>query len=161
MWRGALAGFLGGVLAAGAMSAAHKILGAIASTPRDTQASEGDDATVKTAEAILRRRLSEDTKPLAGNVVHYAFGGITGAVYGAVAEIAPRVTVGFGAPFGAAVWLGAHAITVPALGLAEPPTRRPLASEASELALHLLYGATTEGVRRLLGGRRNVNKSDT
>jgi uncharacterized membrane protein YagU involved in acid resistance len=52
-------------------------------------------------------------------------------------------------PFGLAVWLGAHVITVPALGLAEPPTRRPRSKEGLELLLHVVYGAVTETVRRL------------
>jgi hypothetical protein len=41
-------------------------------------------------------------------------------------------------------------VTVPALGLAEPPTRRPWLAEALELGLHLLYGLTTDVVRRLV-----------
>jgi uncharacterized membrane protein YagU involved in acid resistance len=82
--------------------------------------------------------------------VHYAFGASVGAFYGAVAEIVPRVTAGLGLPFGAAVWLGAHVLVVPALGLSEPPTRRPVRQEAEECGLHLVYGVTTELARRLL-----------
>ena len=151
-WRGAVAGFLGGVLAAGAMSVAHKAFSIIAPDAK-APASEGDDATVKTAEAILGRPLPDHRKPLAGTLVHYAFGGSVGAVYGAVAAVTPRVTFGLGVPFGIAVWLGAHVVTVPALGLAEPPTRRPLSKEAPEFVMHVLYGAVTEAARRLLRGR--------
>jgi len=39
---------------------------------------------------------------------------------------------------------------VPALGLAESPTRQPLGKEAEEFGLHLLYGSVTELGRRLL-----------
>jgi len=46
---------------------------------------------------------------------------------------------------------GAHVIAVPALGLAEPPTRRPRSEEGLEFALHLVYGVVTELVRRLVG----------
>ena len=151
VWRGALAGFVGGVLAAGVMSLAHQAL------PKSSApAAEGDDATVKTADRLMRRLagrpLPEDGKPLAGQLVHYAFGGSVGALYGGIAELAPRVTVGFGAPFGLAVWLWAHVITVPALGLAESPARRPLAAEAPELGTHVLYGLVVELVRRLSRG---------
>ena len=66
------------------------------------------------------------------------------------AEVAPRVTVALGLPFGVAVWLGAHVIVVPALGLAAPPTRRPPPKEALEFFLHLVYGAVREVVRRLV-----------
>ena len=56
----------------------------------------------------------------------------------------------FGWAFGVAVWLGAHVVMVPALGLADPPMRQPLGKEAEELGLHLAYGSTTELVRRML-----------
>lgn len=49
-----------------------------------------------------------------------------------------------------AVWLGAHVIMVPALGLAPPPTRQPALKEALEFLLHLVYGAVTELGRRLV-----------
>jgi uncharacterized membrane protein YagU involved in acid resistance len=158
VWRGVLAGIVGGVIAAGAMSLVHHGVAAINTRSREqpppADQAQGEDATVKVADAISRRLLHrpvpEDKKPLAGNLVHYAFGAGVGALYGGVAAVVPGVTTGFGLPFGAAVWLGAHVITVPALGLAEPPTRRPFAKEALEFVLHLLYGAVTEGARRLV-----------
>jgi putative membrane protein len=160
VWRGAAAGLLGGLIAAGAMSLAHKGLGmAGLDGAKPPQAEQGDDATVKVADGLMQRLfgrpLAENTKPLAGHVVHYAFGGGVGALYGGSAELAPRVTTGVGLPFGIAVWLGAHVITVPALGLAKPPTRRPLSIEAPEFLLHLVYGAVAELLRRFLRGRYN------
>jgi putative membrane protein len=149
--RGALAGLVGGLLAAGAMSLAHRLVCDMIPKPAHQQ----EDSTVKVASQALRlvgRTLAEHEKPLAGTIVHYAFGAGVGAVYGAVAKLVPLVTVAFGLPFGIAVWLGAHVIMVPALGLAEPPTRQPLGKEAHELGLHLVYGAVTELVRRLLSG---------
>ena len=98
-------------------------------------------------------RLAEDQKAPAGSVVHYAFGAVVGALYGAAAEIVPRVTTAFGLPFGVAVWLGAHVIVVPALGLADSPVRQPIGKEAEEFGLHVVYGAVTELVRRLLQRR--------
>jgi putative membrane protein len=146
--RGALVGLLGGLLAAGAMSLMHRMLadgdrGGIPSTPPE-------DPTVKVATRLVGYRLDEAEKAPAGSVVHYAFGAVVGAVYGAAAEIIPMVSRAFGLPFGAAVWLGAHVVAVPALGLAEFPVRRPVAEEAEEFGLHLVYGSVTELVRRLL-----------
>ncbi len=86
----------------------------------------------------------------AGAIVHYAFGAIVGTLYGAAAEIAPRAKTALGLPFGAAVWLGAHVVAVPALGLAESPVRQPLGREAEEFGLHLLYGSITDLARGLL-----------
>ena len=61
----------------------------------------------------------------------------------------PIATAGGGLGFGAAVWAGAHAIVVPALGLAPSPRRRPAGQEVLELALHLVYGVCAERVRRV------------
>ena len=158
IWRGVIAGLLGGVIASGAMSAAHNVIVAINAGARQPKPPpdrhQEEDATVKIADGIARRLLHrplpEDKKPLAGNLVHYAFGAGVGAIYGAVATGAPRVTAALGLPFGVAVWLGAHVIMVPALGLAAPPTRQTPVKEALEFVLHLVYGAVTEVVRRLL-----------
>lgn len=149
VWRGMVAGLVGGVIAAGAMSVVHKGL----SRQHPPAEPNQDDATVKVADGVmrtfLRRPVPEEQKPLAGSVVHYAFGASVGAAYGGVAELIPRITKLAGVPFGLAVWLGAHVITVPALGLAEPPTRLPRSKEGLELVLHGVYGAVTEVVRRL------------
>jgi uncharacterized membrane protein YagU involved in acid resistance len=158
IWRGVIAGFIGGVVAAGAMSIAHKGLVALSSTTRQptvpTEQEQGEDATVTVANGIARwllgRPLPADTKPLAGSVVHYAFGASVGGLYGGLATVAPRATLALGLPFGIAVWLGAHVIMVPALGLAAPPTRQPPLKEAFELVLHLVYGAVTEVARRFI-----------
>jgi putative membrane protein len=148
-----LVGLVAGLLAAGAMSLAHRGVEEMLPKPSAQAAQQPEDATVKVASAILRlggRTLAENEKPMAGTIVHYAFGASVGAIYGALAEMVPRITAGIGLPFGLAVWLGAHVITVPALGLAEPPTRGPVGKEAEELGLHLVYGLTTEIGRRLL-----------
>jgi uncharacterized membrane protein YagU involved in acid resistance len=39
---------------------------------------------------------------------------------------------------------------VPLAGLSKAPTEYPLSSHASAFATHLVYGATTEAVRKLL-----------
>ena len=148
-WRGIIAGLVGGLIAAGAMSLVHKGVAA-----QSAEQPQGEDATVKVADGVSRwlahRPLPEDKKPMAGSIVHYAFGASVGALYGGVVDVAPRAAAALGLPFGVAVWLGAHVIMVPALGLAAPPTRQPLPKEALEFLLHLVYGAVTEGVRRLV-----------
>lgn len=102
-------------------------------------------ACLATGEGIAQR-----DKPLAGSLVHYAFGGGLGAIYGAVAAHRPQVATGAGVPFGIAVWVTADEIGVPALGLAKPPTAYPFMDHASGFASHLIYGGATEAVRRLL-----------
>lgn len=150
--RGAIAGLVGGLLAAGAMSVAHRVLSDLDSKA-EAPSPKSEDPTIKVARAatsLVGYTLAEHQKPRAGAAVHYAFGAVVGAIYGAVAEIAPIVTTAFGVPFGIGVWLGAHVIAVPAMGLSDPPTRQPVGKEAEEFGLHAVYGAVTEIVRRLL-----------
>lgn len=112
-----------------------------------------EDPTAKVGAAgahLVGLRLSKEQKPFASHIVHYAFGASVGAVYGAVAEMVPRVTAAWGFLSGVAVWFGAHVTAVPALGLADPPTRQPVGQEVEEFGLHLIYGTTTELVRFLL-----------
>ena len=117
-------------------------------------AKEQDDATVKTAKVISRNvfghELQESEKRSAGAAVHYAFGTATGGLYGALAEISPQVTSAVGLPFGAAFWLLAGEISVPALGLSKGPSEYPVSTHVYALASHLVYGVTTELSRRAL-----------
>ena len=84
--------------------------------------------------------------------MHYTFSATTGMVYGALAELTPAATIGFGLPFGAAVWAIADEAMVPLFGLSKPPTEYPLSKHLYSLASHLVYGATTEATRRLVRG---------
>lgn len=112
----------------------------------------GDEpATEKAAERISRRvfhhELDEDARKTAGNAVHFGFGAMNGVVYGGVAEYIPAATVGAGAGFGAALWLTADEIGVPAAGLSEKPTEIPVSTHVNALAAHLVFGTVTELVR--------------
>ena len=113
---------------------------------------EQDTAPERLANAILNaatgHELTKPEKELAGAVFHYAMGVTSGALYGAVAEIIPEVKAGAGLPFGTAVWLVADEGVVPALGLSKSPTAYPLSIHAYAFASHLVYGLTTEIVRR-------------
>ena len=115
---------------------------------------EQDDAAMRLANVIskevLDRGLTRQEKHIAGTLVHYAFGVTTGGCYGAAAESFPAITVGAGLPFGAFVWLTADEGVVPALGLSKLPTEYPPAIHAYAIASHLVYGLTTEIVRRAL-----------
>ena len=113
---------------------------------------EQDTAPARLAQAIsvsvLDRELSEREKEVAGAAIHYAMGTTSGALYGAVAELIPEVKGGAGLPFGAFVWLTVDEGLVPATGLSKSPMDYPLSIHAYALASHLVYGLTTELVRR-------------
>jgi putative membrane protein len=161
LWKGVAAGVAGGLAGSWAMGQMHglivKLTGGSASQQGQSQA---EDSTVKTArtvaQPILNRQLTPVEARAGGAIVHYAFGSSIAAAYGVAAEFVPQVTSGAGAPMGAAVWLGAHVITVPALGLAPPVTQSHASFEIAEFFAHLAYGCATElvrsGVRRLLRG---------
>ena len=170
-WKGAAAGLVAGLAATWVMTRFQELSGipkfheqdeprapqhsAKRGTRESTEGNgQGEDATVRAAARLSRslfhHGLSQREKEVAGPAMHYGFGALTGAVYGALAELTPGVTRGAGAPFGAAVWLAADEITVPALGLSGPPWEYPPLVHARALGAHLVYGLATEGLRRLV-----------
>lgn len=158
IWKSIGAGALGGLAASFAMNQFQAVLSsakkAVAEGPEGQQESSGggEDANVKTAEAISEKlgghKLSEAEKKWAGPAVHYGFGTLMGAVYGALEHSVPEIGLGRGALFGTALWLGADEIAVPAFGLSGPPTETPVSSHLSGLAAHLVYGLVTDLVKR-------------
>lgn len=116
--------------------------------------SSGDDSTVKAAdrlsEAASGNPVPEDRKQTAGSAVHFGFGALLGAVYGAAGTAFPIVRSGFGLPFGAATWAAADEVLVPAAGLGKGPTEVPASEQASYLGMHLVFGAALEGSLRLM-----------
>jgi len=143
-WAGAAAGLAGGLAGSLAMGWAHA---ALAKAVGAETHGGPQDSTVLAAEALVGP-LSPAGKKIAAPVVHFAFGALMGAAYGAAAAKARPVAAAGGLAFGAALYAGAHAVALPKLRLAESPLDRPLAAEAVEFAAHLVYGAVAEGVRR-------------
>ena len=172
VWKGLVAGLAGGLVASWTMNqfqaawtriaeGMEKPHGAQSMQPADgskqeqqPDTGEQEDATVKAAKAIsenvLGHELQENEKKPAGAAVHYAFGTLTGGLYGALAEVTPQVTTAAGIPFGAAFWLMADEVAVPLLGLSKGPTEYPPSTHAYALASHLVYGLTAEMSRRAL-----------
>jgi putative membrane protein len=161
--RGILAGVAGGLAAAWVMNEFGNTLGQRISdaveTPADKQElaaqSDGEDSTMKMADKIVEtvtggRHLTHAQREVGGPIVHYTMGAVTGGVYGALAEYLPSVRAGFGTTFGGILFSTADVFGVPALGLGQWPDEYPLSSLANPLASHLVYGATTELVRRVV-----------
>jgi putative membrane protein len=162
--RGLLAGMAGGLAAAWVMNEFMAGLGQklqqAAQTGEENPQQETnsgqpkEDATMKAADAIAYaatgEHLSRAEKEKGGPIVHYAFGAITGGLYGGLAEYSPAVTSGFGTSFGGVLFSTADMLAVPALKLAPSPADQPASAQASPFAAHIVYGATTEFVRRIL-----------
>jgi hypothetical protein len=62
----------------------------------------------------------------------------------------PLVLRGGGLPFGAAVWLFADELAVPATGLSDGRDEGHPARHLESLTAHLLFGAATGGALKLL-----------
>lgn len=113
------------------------------------------DATMKAADAIAAtatggQHLSLEGKQKGGPIVHYAFGALAGALYGGLSEVAPVARSGFGTAFGGVLFAGADLVAVPAFRLSPPITESSPRSLANPFAAHLVYGVTTELVRRVI-----------
>jgi putative membrane protein len=100
--KGMLAGAVGGLVASWTMNEFQKVWSAaekqITGGQRGQQGDQkggedAEDATMKTADRISElvqgRHLTKAEKKKAGPVVHYAFGALMGAVYGASVEVNP------------------------------------------------------------------------
>ncbi|HYK42636.1 MAG TPA: DUF1440 domain-containing protein [Thermoanaerobaculia bacterium] len=175
LWRGALAGLAGGIAASFAMNRVHALWtqldagegasrskeeqgGQIEKGRQQRQGTDRDEgsSTEKAAEALAEQfgvYLDDASRKRLGTVLHYAFGATLGAFYGAAVEVSPRVAAGAGVPFGAAVWLAADEVGMPAMGFARPPAQQPLEVHVQSLTDHAVYGAVTELVRCLFRGR--------
>ena len=169
--RGVLAGAAAGLAAAWVMNQfqagpGQKLQEAVQSDDekiarrvQQTQQQESDkpseDATMKTADAIVALvtggvHLSTEAKQKGGPIVHYAFGAAMGGLYGGLAECSETVTSGMGTAFGTVLFAGADLVAVPAFKLSSPPSEWAPSSLVSPFVAHLVYGATTELLRRLL-----------
>lgn len=168
-WRGFLAGMAGGLAASWIMnqyqagwskasSALENKKNSVtrnrAADQNESQEGESEDATMKAADRlaqlVLHRELSRQEKEKAGPVMHYGFGALMGGCYGAISEYVPDARRGFGTLFGATVFIAADETAVPALGLSKKPNQYPVSSHLYGLSSHVVYGAATEAVRRLL-----------
>lgn len=157
LWRGAVAGAVGGLAGAGIMQ-----LGQVALARRNgggspqevrEQNMEEDPASklvTTVARKVVHHEPASITKKVGGSLVHYAFGSGVGAMYGAVSELLPAARYARGAPFGAALWAAADLAAVPAFRLSSPPQRIPLKQHAQMLGMHVAYGLTTDTVRRYM-----------
>jgi hypothetical protein len=161
--RGILAGVAGGLAASWVMNEFSETLGKKLSdaveTPEEKKEleaeSDGEDATMRAADKIVEtvtggRHLTYAQREVGGPIVHYTMGALTGGLYGALAEYSDAVRAGFGTTFGGILFATADVLGVPAMKLGPWPSEYPVSSLANPLASHLIYGATTELVRRVV-----------
>jgi hypothetical protein len=161
--RGILAGVAGGLVASWVMNEFSGTLGQELSKAVETPAeqrllemqSDGEDATMKAADKIAEtvtggRHLTHEQREVGGPIVHYSMGALMGGLYGGLAEYSSAARSGFGTTFGGLLFASADVFGVPAAGLGKWPDQYPVSSLANPLVAHLVYGATTELVRRVV-----------
>lgn len=165
-WKGFLAGAVGGAAGTAVLNVFQK--GSLAGTKavedrvgrehtytkQQEELLQGfEKAHTQTAEAVAGVAgvtLSAAQKKQAALVTEYAFGILCGGAYGLIAEYVPQATAGFGTTYGAVLFAGASEVVLPALGMVPPVDERTPVQHLGGLTGNVVYGAVTEGVRRLL-----------
>lgn len=147
-------GALGGLAAAWIMNQFQSVFEQLSSSGDEDGKSKEEPTTVKAADKIALLTagapVPKDDKAVAGEIVHYGFGALLGATYGAIGSRIPEIRAGFGTGYGAAAALLADEALVPAAGLSPPPTETSLGNHVFGFVSHLVFGAALEGSRRLL-----------
>lgn len=111
----------------------------------------GEQATETVARRVVeglaaRGPLPPDARRVGGRLVHYAFGGGWGVVYGLARESARGLEgPGGAAAFGVGVWAVSDNGLLPLFNLAGGPRRYPLKNHAYAVAAHLVYGLAVAG----------------
>jgi putative membrane protein len=140
--KGLLAGLIGGLVATAAKTLAERIY-----PPRTHEEPEPPEVL---AEGFAGHELVGIEQEVATEAIHWGFGALTGAAYGALAEYYPAATAKDGAGFGMALSSLTHGTMLPAMGLSTEPEEQTARERTSEMATHVVYGVVTETVRRLV-----------
>ncbi|WP_213805999.1 DUF1440 domain-containing protein [Granulicella sp. dw_53] len=143
--KGLLAGLIAGLAATAAKSIAEKIY-----PPRTHGEPEPPEVLAERISDEVGVSLSSAEKAVAAETIHWGFGALTGAAYGALAEYFPAATAKEGASFGMALAALTHETALPAMGLSAEPEDQTARERTSEMASHVVYGLITETVRRFV-----------
>jgi putative membrane protein len=157
LWKGVAAGVIGGLVASWTMNQVFTFWSKMNEGKQQEEQSakkgeQNDPATLKLAKRLsrdlLHREIPDDKAKQAEAAVHYGFGAVMGGVYGGLSEYVPQTRAGLGSAFATALFVGADEIAVPLAGLSGKPTEVPVSGHVLGLTAHLVYGLTTELVRR-------------
>jgi hypothetical protein len=148
---GAVAGALGTLAMAPAMSAIEK-LQSPSDKRREDEAHDEENAPTKAAREIAKPLGVRFENPeAAGQVVHYAYGTMWGIAYALIARRFGSIPLLSGIVLGVGLWAIGDELLVPALRLAPKATEFPATTHAKALGGHLAYGAGVDTAFRLLG----------
>lgn len=160
--KGALAGVVGTAARTVGMRQAPTVMGRLGlGEPRGGEGRGGaggeqplEEPTAKLAEkvavGVLETPVEPETKQVAGQAIHWAYGAAWGAYYGIMQASLRLPDLVHGMLFGGLV----ASTLVPAMRLTPPPTRQPMGMTMLQTVLHLVYGWTTAlAFKRLSPGR--------
>ncbi len=140
--KGLLAGLIGGLVATAAKSVAERIY-----PPRTHGEPEPPEVP---AGKLAGHELAVRHETAAAESIHWGFGALAGAAYGAVVEYYPAANSKDGAAFGMALSSLTHGTALPAFGLSAAPEDQTTRERSSEMASLVVYGVVTETVRRVV-----------
>ena len=146
--KGLLAGVAGGLVGSAAKVAAERLF-----PPRTQGQPEPPALVVERVARAAGTQPSPATKRAGAQGIHWGFGTMLGGAYGVAAELSPRVTSWRGSVFGLTVNRFAHQGLLPGLDLVEPVPEQPAQERVSEWVSHVIYGVTTDLVRRAVRKR--------
>jgi putative membrane protein len=144
--KGLIAGLIGGLVGTAAKMFAERIF-----PPRGRGEAGPPELMVEgLAGHVSGHELTPAVSAAASKGIHWGFGGVAGAAYGAVAEYYPIATAKDGASFGLVLGSLTQDGALPAMGLAAEPEGQTVRERGSEMTSHIVYGVVTEKVRRLV-----------
>lgn len=138
--KGLLAGLIGGIIATAAKTVAERVY-----PPRTHGEPEPTDVA---ADKLGASSLSQNQRDIAAEAIHWGFGAVVGAAYGALAEFYPAAAGKDGAKFGMTLMALTHEGALPAMGLSAEPANQTTREKSSEVTTHVIFGLVTETVRR-------------
>lgn len=99
--------------------------------------------TMGVAEAVgIKQQMDEEERATVTLASHFAFGAVSGAIYGAVSEKIPGHPALKGMVFGLIVWSNSYLVGLPAVGLLRPATQYPARRNALMLVAHVVWGVS-------------------
>ncbi len=137
--KGLVAGALAGLAATAVKTFAEKFY------PPRTHGEPEPPAVL--AEKLAGHPLEGTTQAIAEETIHWGFGTLAGAAYGALAEFYPAATAKEGASFGIALATLTHGNALPAMGLSAEPEDQTTREKFSEMSTHVMFGVVAETVR--------------
>jgi len=141
--KGIAAGLIGGLAGAIAMTFAERAFPARLRTQTEPEppALAGEPVA---SHALIPATTATPT------TIHWSLGALAGAAYGAIAEFVPAATAREGATFGLTLGTLVQEGAVPAIGVVARARNQTAPPSAAELTSHVVFGVTTEWVRRLV-----------